>query len=107
MVKIERSYPAPKSLAIEKKKADGSYREQDVVDQLEKDFHGKCYICEIKPLQDPQVEHLIPYKGMDRELEFDWDNLFLVCPHCNSIKNQRKYEKGIIDCCKEDPEKFL
>ncbi len=31
-------------------------------------------------------------------------NLFLSCPHCNSVKNQKKYEEHIIDCCKEDPE---
>ena len=35
---------------------------------------------------------------------FDWNNLFLSCPHCNSVKNQKKYEEHIIDCCKEDPE---
>ena len=50
--------PAPKSLFTEKAKANGSYEKTDVVEQLRKDFHNKCYICEIDNLQDPQVEHL-------------------------------------------------
>ena len=56
MVKIERSFPAPKSLAEEAQKTNGRYDRQDVIDQLKKDFHNKCYICEIKALQDPNVE---------------------------------------------------
>ena len=58
MVKIKRSFPAPQSLAIEKKKVKGSYREADVIERLAKDFNNKCYICELDKLQDPQVEHL-------------------------------------------------
>jgi len=108
MVKIERSYPAPASLDIESKKTNGSYSEPDVVERLKKDFHNKCYICEIDNLQDPQVEHLIPHmKGKDHERKFDWDNLFWSCGHCNSVKNQNKYNNGIIDCCREDPEKLI
>ena len=63
MVKIERTFPAPKSLAIESQKTNGSYTEIDVIEQLRKDFHDKCYICEINHLQDPQVEHLLPHKN--------------------------------------------
>lgn len=108
MVKIERSFPAPSSLAGEAKKASGSYNEPDVVQQLSNDFHNKCYICELKGLQDPQVEHLLPHiKGKYPERKFDWENLFWSCGHCNGIKNQKKYEDGIIDCCKEDPEELL
>lgn len=44
MVKIERSYPAPASLAIEAKKTSGSYEKEDVVAQLKKDFHNKLYM---------------------------------------------------------------
>ncbi len=63
MVKIERSFPAPASLVKEAKKANGRYDKQDVIEQLKKDFHNKCYICEIKELQDPNVEHLLPHKN--------------------------------------------
>lgn len=108
MVKIERSFPAPPSLAEEAKKAAGKYDKPDVIEQLRKDFHNKCYICEMKGLQDPNVEHLLPHKnGKYPERKFDWENLFWSCAHCNGIKNSSKYDKGIIDCCKQDPERCL
>ena len=108
MVKIERSFPAPESLAKEAKKATGKYDRPDVIERLKRDFHNKCYICEMKELQDPNVEHLLPHKnGRYLERKFDWENLFWSCGHCNGIKNNNKYDGGIIDCCKQDPEKYL
>ena len=44
MVKIQRSFPAPQSLAVEAKKVSGSYEMPDVVSRLRKDFHNKYYI---------------------------------------------------------------
>ena len=65
-------------------------------------------IFELKNLQDPQVEHLLPHKnGKYPERKFDWNNLFWSCSHCNGIKNQKKYDDGIIDCCKNDPELMM
>lgn len=108
MVKVERSFPAPKSLAEEAEKATGKYDKQDVIEQLKRDFHNKCYICEMKELQDPNVEHLLPHKnGRYPKRKFDWENLFWSCGHCNGIKNNNKYDEGIIDCCKQDPERYL
>lgn len=108
MIKIKRTFPAPASLAIESKKATGRYDKPDVVNQLRKDAHDKCYICEMKSLQDPVVEHLLPHKnGKYPDRKFDWNNLFLACGHCNGVKNQQKYDKGIIDCCRQDPEKLI
>lgn len=108
MVKIDRSFPAPESLQMEAKKKYGSYEEEDVVERLKKDFHNKCYICELDNLQDPQVEHLLPHKnGEFINRKFDWNNLFWSCGHCNSVKNQKKYEEGIIDCCKINPEEVI
>ena len=108
MVKIKRSFPAPQSLAIEKKKVKGSYREADVIERLAKDFNNKCYICELDKLQDPQVEHLRShFGGKDIERKFDWNNLFWSCSHCNNVKNQRKYDDCIIDCCNSDPEERI
>ncbi len=76
--------------------------------QLKEDFHNKCYICGLKNLQDPQVEHLLPHKnGKYHERKFDWNNLFWSCGHCNGVKNQRKYDFGILDCCKIDPEQEI
>lgn len=108
MVKIKRSFPAPKSLMEEARKVNGRYDKQDVIEQLKKDFHNKCYICEIKDLQDPNVEHLLPHKnGKYPERKFDWENLFWSCGHCNGVKNNSKYDEGIMDCCKYDPEEYL
>lgn len=108
MVKIERTPTPPKSLAIESQKAWGSYSERDVIEQLQKDFHDKCYICELKQLTDVEVEHLRPHHNRSlKERVFDWNNLFYSCPHCNSIKNNRKYDDRILDCCTVDPESLL
>lgn len=108
MVKVERTLPAPASLLTESRKENGNYALTDVVQQLRRDFHDKCYVCEMKNLQDPQIEHLLPHKnGKYKEREFDWKNLFWSCGHCNNVKNQKKYEDQILDCCEVDPEKVL
>lgn len=108
MVRVTRTQPAPESLAIEKEKSSGRYDKEDVVERLTHDFNNKCYICELDDLSDPVVEHLLPHKnGYYRDRKFDWDNLFFACNHCNGVKNQQKYDAGIIDCTKEDPEKKI
>lgn len=108
MVKVERTFPAPASLAIEAQKQNGSYSQPDVVRQLKSDFHNKCYICELDDLQDPQIEHLLPHKnGKFPQRKYDWNNLFWACGHCNNVKNQQKYDAGIIDCCTADPEEKI
>lgn len=108
MIKIVRTFPAPESLAIEANKAFGRYDKPDVIKQLREDAHDKCYICEMKDLQDPVVEHLLPHKdGKYPERKFDWNNLFWACGHCNGVKNQQKYDNGIIDCCNQDPEELI
>lgn len=59
-------------------------------------------------MQDPQVEHLLPHKnGKYPDRKFDWNNLFLVCGHCNGVKNTPKYDDGIVDCCRQEPEDLL
>lgn len=107
MVKIDRTPTPPPSLAMEERKTNGVYNKTDVVQQLKKDFHDKCYICEVK-VSDPEVEHLRPHYGRKKiERVFDWNNLFYVCPHCNKMKKDAKYDDKIIDCCVEDPEDML
>lgn len=108
MVKVKRSFPAPESLAAEAEKAAGRYDKPDVIRRLKEDFHNKCYICGMKDLQDPNVEHLLPHKnGKYPERKYDWENLFWSCSHCNSVKNNGKYDEGIMDCCRQDPEEYL
>ena len=106
MIKVDRTPTPPASLAIEKRKASGSYQTEDVVDLLRSDFQEKCYLCERKPVSDINIEHLIPHKG-NVDLKFDWNNLFYSCAHCNSVKNKDKYDNKILDCCREEPEQFL
>lgn len=67
MVKIDRSPIPPASLAVEAQKAYGSYSEEDVVIQLRLDSHDKCYLCELKNLSDPEVEHLKPHNNRKRK----------------------------------------
>ena len=109
MVKIQRSFPAPASLETEiRNPSGGSYSEADVLQRLKEDFHDKCYICELRELQDPEVEHLLPHKNRTYpERVFDWNNLFWACGHCNKVKNQRKYDEGVLDCCNQDPEEVI
>ncbi|HJC47093.1 MAG TPA: hypothetical protein IAA04_03460 [Candidatus Lachnoclostridium pullistercoris] len=108
MVKIERSQFAPPSLKIEKEKGTKNYRSEDVIMQLNRDFHGKCYLCEISQLQSVEVEHLRSHhNGRDRERMFDWNNLFYSCAHCNGVKNKKKYEDCILDCCQVEPEEYI
>lgn len=108
MIKVQRSYPAPVSLAVEEKKKSGNYNLPDVTKQLREDFYDKCYICEIKPVTDPEVEHRLPHKNNTIPgRKFNWDNLYWSCRHCNSVKNQDKYDVGILDCCNCDPEKYI
>ncbi len=103
MIKITRSYPAPESLEKEKAKKSGKYNKDDVVKRLEKDFYGKCYLCESLTTSS-QVEHLKSHRG-DLDLKFDWENLFLSCSHCNNIK-LHNYD-DILDCTKENVEEKI
>ena len=108
MIKIERNPIPPPSLAVEAKKAEGVYNKPDVIQRLKEDFNDKCYICELGGLSDPEVEHLRPHHGRKiPERVFDWNNLFYVCPHCNNLKKEVKYDDKIIDCCVEDPEDMI
>ena len=109
MVKIERtdtekSRRAISSLDKEKSKAADKFNTLEVVDALEETFHGKCYICEEKISNLPQVEHLQPHNGC-RELKFDWNNLFLACGRCNHIKGNRY--TPILDCTKLEVDEII
>ena len=61
MVKDEKNFATPASLLTESRKENGNctYRCGSATRQ---DFHDKCYVCEMKDLQDPQIEHLLPHK---------------------------------------------
>lgn len=95
MVYFEKTKPAPASLSSRT-----SYREEDVIERLESDFKNKCYICELKNPVSINVEHFIPHRG-DKELKFDWNNLFYSCSHCNNTKEMLG-QGELLNCTCED-----
>ncbi|MEG2101252.1 MAG: HNH endonuclease [Flavobacterium sp.] len=85
MVYFEKSQPAPACLEVQKAMANGDYKCEDVLARIKVDFQNKCYICEYKEPETVNVEHFVSHKG-DKDLKFDWDNLFWSCSHCNNTK---------------------
>lgn len=108
MIKFERmDTPRARAAAASLAKAkasNGTYNTPEVNEALEEMFYGKCYICENKGITSFQIEHLRPHRG-DRDLKYDWNNLFLACAHCNQIKGDR-YDP-IVDCSKADVDRKI
>lgn len=110
MINVKRTENPPSSLEIEKAKANnsnnpksGKHNSEDVIQQLEKDFKKKCYLCETKATSF-EVEHLKSHQG-NIDLKFDWTNLFLSCRHCNNTKSTSF--DNILDCTKGDVERYI
>lgn len=100
MIKVARS-PKPAILArnqlkwttallaastdTEKRSAEGKYRHRSIKDVLVTMFHGKCAYCEskISHVAYGHIEHFKP-KSKFPDLTFEWTNLLLSCPICNS-----------------------
>lgn len=95
MFKVDRPLEEPTSL---KKKGYNSY---DVVMALWEMCHKKCYLCETKNPDAPEIEHKEPHENKDEDLKIDWNNLFYSCRRCNSIKGTK--HKDIIDSAQVDP----
>lgn len=108
MIKIERKLTEKAQKAIvslQKAEAgNSSYNTPEVNLALKEMFHNKCYICGNKQVTSYNIEHLRPhYKN--KNLKYDWNNLFLSCVHCNNTK-LGKYEP-IIDCTIENVEELI
>jgi len=64
-------------------------------------FHGKCAYCESKIVREiGEIQHFRPKSGIEHSdgtrshyyyawLAYDWDNLLLVCPFCNTVHGKR------------------
>ena len=91
MIDVERSQPAPASLAEEK-----SWEGADVLEALHRDFGGKCYLCEIelRLLRFMQVDHRHP-RG-EGGAKFAWENLFPICEQCNKRRPKKWPEGGLL-----------
>lgn len=85
MIYVKKSEPAPACLEIEKQKKNGDYKCGDVLTRIKEDFRNKCYLCENIPATI-NVEHFKSHRGTDKDLKFDWYNLFFSCGHCNNVK---------------------
>ncbi|MBK8054755.1 MAG: HNH endonuclease [Saprospiraceae bacterium] len=94
MINIERTMPAQPSLA---KQSFVGVKEALINMQA-----NKCYLCERNAPDTSQIEHFIPTNNGGVELQFVWENLFLACDHCNSVKNnvsdKKKPTLDILDC---------
>jgi hypothetical protein len=96
MIFAAKSQPAPLCLATEKAKVSGSYRCDDVLYTIRRDFYNKCYICEQRAPITINVEHFVPHRG-DHNLKFEWANLYYACGHCNNIKLAKTMFDNILD----------
>jgi uncharacterized protein (TIGR02646 family) len=97
MINIVKSQPAPLCLSSEALKKSGDYKCGDVLARIKFDFYNKCYICETKVPTTINVEHFRPHRG-NKNLEFDWNNLFYACGHCNNTKLAKIEYDDILDC---------
>ena len=80
MIRVDKNPNAPLSLSTTQ-----TYNGEDVLRQLEKDHHKKCYLCERSLCTDFQVEHLKSQKNFPN-LRQNWNNLFWSCGYCNGKK---------------------
>lgn len=108
MVKVERKITEKSQKVIDSLKREklknGSYNTPEVNAALKEMFHGKCYICENKQITSYQIEHLIAHRG-NKDIKYDWNNLFLSCAHCNNTKMDKF--TPIVDCTKENVEALI
>lgn len=59
-------------------------------------FFSKCYLCESIKLSDKEIDHFQPKSSFPSKTH-DWENLYLICRHCNGIKSAN--ENRLLDCC--------
>lgn len=98
MIFLPKTQPPPPCLAIEKAKNNGTYNCEGVLELLRSDFKNKCYLCETKEPHSINTEHFLPHRNENKDLKFDWDNLFYCCVHCNSTKHAKVQYDEILNC---------
>jgi hypothetical protein len=97
MIYLPKTQPAPDCLESQKRLKNGSHDCGNVWKRLNIDFKGKCYLCE-EDDKTIAIEHFIPHLG-NRDLIFDWNNLFFSCGYCNSLKGTRT---NLLNCTVEE-----
>ncbi len=87
------------------------YGHQEIRETLAAMSFHKCFYCERKLVETKgQVDHYIEVKEAPK-LAFDWNNLYLSCPECNSkkISHRKAPVSECLDPCKpaENPADHL
>lgn len=79
----QKKYPAKKEKFSER------YKQEDIKEALGKIYNSKCAYCE-QNINDAyfHIEHYRP-KSIYYWLAYSWDNLFLCCEKCNTIKGNK------------------
>lgn len=85
------------------------YNCPDIKEAIVSETHGKCAYCEskIRHIAPGDIEHIVP-KSARPELWFEWENLTLACPRCNTLKSDHGGgDDRLIDPYAEDPRAHL
>jgi predicted ATP-dependent endonuclease of OLD family len=86
-----------------------NYTHFEIADQVKRDFHYKCYLCEESVARHLEIDHFYPASVFE-EKKHDWYNLFSSCTKCNKIKSaafNATPESEILNCCTEDIEQAM
>lgn len=81
------------------------YAQDDVREALREMYRDQCCYCEgrIKDVAYDHIEHRRP-KAKFRDKVFDWDNLHLACPICNTKKGSKwNKDAPILDAVVDRP----
>ncbi|MDC5006486.1 TIGR02646 family protein [Acinetobacter baumannii] len=70
---------------IDEENYNSRYKVQDIRNNLEDIYNGKCAYCETK-VEQYHIDHYRP-KSIYYWLAYSWDNLIIACQKCNEHKN--------------------
>lgn len=104
------SLPLTKRENIKVPKCNESYRNADIFEAFDKDFHSKCYLTEKKYFNSygMDIEHFRS-KGFSQfpHLKYDWNNLFPADHDANMLKPKNEPEGGYLNPCVDNVEEDL
>lgn len=85
------------------------YNQEDIKEALRRECHSKCVYCESKMshVTYEHIEHIKP-KSKYPELSFEWGNLTLACPVCNTNKGNT-YDESVpfVNPYIDEPDEYL
>lgn len=82
----------------------GEYRNADVLEAFDRDFHSKCYLTEQKYVNSwaMDIEHFKSKSfSQSPELKYEWSNLYPCSHDANMSKPKSDPEGGYLDPCNE------